>query len=629
MAVSGGNRLAFFLFAALVLSHAGQTEAQQPGSFEALQQAAAQAQEAGNNEQAITGYKQALALRPDWPDGLWALGTLDYGLDRYSDAIPPLTRLVRLAPSSGAANAMLGLSEFEAKDYASAQTHLEKAQSLNNIGDDTFTRVSAYHLALLLNRSGAFDRAMELLHATFPQQDPPAQAKAAMGIALLRVPLLPTEVDPSQDALVQAAGSAAAVVAQGDAQKSVDAFSQLVAQYPNTPYLHEAYASALSAAGKTQQASAARQQETKLAHSNIADLYRIGSSGASSSSLANTDTAWQQAMQNYSTGQYGETITALKLWVKQKPEDGTAWAVMGLSEFELRDYDNALIHLQRGQQLGVGASRQAASVALYHLALLLNRSGSFDAATSLLASIVEFPPVTSDAQYALGLSLLHMRTLPADVEAAKRPLVASAGEIASLLVASKYDTAFPLFQKLIAQYPAVPFLHYAFGTALESLSQYDEAKTQMREEVKLSPQSALPWTRIASISLKQHLPADALPAARTAIQLAPDSADAHYILGRAYLEAGDTQQAVSELEKAVSTAPDSPEPHFALARAYTKANMMDKAAQERASFARLNALAEQQRAANGSQAYQGPREASGSSILGAGNASGSAHPQQR
>ncbi len=628
MAVSGGNRLALFLFAALVLSHSGQTKAQQPGSFEALQRAAAQAQEAGNNEQAIADYKQALALRPDWPDGLWALGTLDYSLDRYADAIPPLTRLVQLAPRSGAANAMLGLSEFETKDYASAQTHLEKAQSLNNIGDDTITRVSAYHLALLLNRSSDFERAAAVLHATFPQQDPPAQAKAAMGIALLRVPLLPPEIDPSQDALVQAAGSAAAVIAQGDPQKSADALAQLVAEYPDTPYLHEAYASALTAAGKSQQANAALQQETKLAHGNMADLYRIHSVGTASA-LVNTDAVWQQAMQNFSAGRYAETIAALKLWVKQKPEDGTAWAVMGLSEFELRDYDNALIHLQRGQQLGVGANRQSASLAIYHLALLLNRSGSFDAATTLLTSIAEFPPIASDAQFALGLSLLHMRTLPTDVEAAKRPLVASAGEIASLLLASKYDTAFPLFQKLIAQYPAVPFLHYAFGTALESLSQYDEAKTQMREEVQLSPQSALPWTRIASISLKQHLAADALSAARTAIQLAPDSADAHYILGRAYLEAGDTQQAVSELDKAVSMAPDSPEPHFALARAYTKANMMDKAAQERASFARLNALAEQQRAANGSQAYQGPREASGSSILGAGNAGVSAHPQQR
>jgi hypothetical protein len=74
-------------------------------------------------------------------------------------------------------------------------------------------------------------------------------------------------------------------------------------------------------------------------------------------------------------------------------------------------------------------------------------------------------------------------------------------------------------------------------------------------------------------------------------------------------------------------AADSPEPHFALARAYAKANMTDKAQQERAIFARLNALAEQERASHGDQSYQGPREGASSSLLGAGSADAASHPQ--
>jgi Flp pilus assembly protein TadD len=128
----------------------------------------------------------------------------------------------------------------------------------------------------------------------------------------------------------------------------------------------------------------------------------------------------------------------------------------------------------------------------------------------------------------------------------------------------------------------------------------------------------------ASISLKQHLAADALPAATTAVKLAPESADAHYVLGRAQLELGDTAEAIPQLEKAVSLAPNSPEPHFALARAYAKTNMSEKAQQERAAFTRLNALAEQQRAAHGNQSYQGPREAQ---ILNSGTSSNPPTPQ--
>ena len=608
------------------------TQAQETSSFQALQQSAAKAQQAGDNERAIADYKRALALQPDWPEGLWALGTLSYDLDRYTDAAAALTKLVKLAPDSGAAYSFLGLSEFETGDYANAQAHLEKAQTLNNTNDPSVTQVCAYHLALLLNRSGEFERATSLLHATFPQQDPPTQAKAAMGIALMHIPLLPREIDPSQDALLQSAGEAAAVLAQGDPQRSARVLAQLVAQYPRAAYLHQAYAAALAAAGQPQPALAARQEEAKLSHSGIADLYRIHAAGEPSDAQPGvaSDASWKEAMRDYSTGRYAEAIASLKNWVEQKPDDGTAWAVMGLSEFDLRDYDNALIHLQRGQQLGLGASRQAASFATYHLALLLNRSGRFEAATALLATLADFQPMASDVQFALGLSLLRMPVLPSDVADAKRQLAASAGGVALLLLAGKYDAAFPEFQKLIAQYPDAPYLHFAYGTALESLSQFEEAKAQMRAEMKLSPQSALPWIRIASISLRQHLAADALPAAQTGVQLAPDSADAHYVLGRAWLELGDTQKSISELERAVSMAPSSPEPHFALARAYAKADMKERAQQERAVFARLNALAEQQRASHGDQSYQGPREAAKSSILDSGSSSNATttQPQQ-
>jgi predicted Zn-dependent protease len=138
---------------------------------------------------------------------------------------------------------------------------------------------------------------------------------------------------------------------------------------------------------------------------------------------------------------------------------------------------------------------------------------------------------------------------------------------------------------------------------LASLSQYDEAEAQLRDEIRISPGSALPYIRIAFIALKTQRPGDALAAAQRAVQLAPQSAEAHYILGRALLGSGDTQQAIKELETANGMMPNSPEIHFHLARAYSKAKQPEKAEQEREIFARLNTVAEQQRSTRGSQAY--------------------------
>ena len=75
-------------------------------------------------------------------------------------------------------------------------------------------KVADYHLALLLIRSGDFDRATTLLSSEFVHGQVPDQVKVALGLALLRVPLLPDEVDPSKDGVVATAGSIAVLLAE-------------------------------------------------------------------------------------------------------------------------------------------------------------------------------------------------------------------------------------------------------------------------------------------------------------------------------------------------------------------------------------------------------------------------------
>ena len=321
------------------------------------------------------------------------------------------------------------------------------------------------------------------------------------------------------------------------------------------------------------------------------------------------DGRWSLAMLHYSAGHYPEAISELKIWMERQPNVGTAWAVMGLCEFEMKDYKNALIHLQRGEELGFGGSPEAEGLARYRLAVLQNRNGQFESAMETLLPGTRSGAVANEIQIALGMALLRMPLLPDQVEPPKRTLVQSAGEIAALLENSKYDQAYPKFQVLLKQYPSVPFLHYAYGSALAALSQFDEAEIQLRAELQISPNSELPYVSLASVALKRHRPAEALASAQRAAQLAPDSAESHYVLGRAYLELGQNEQAVREFEQASKLAPGSPEVHFNLAKAYAKAKLPEKAEQERTIFARLNALAEQRRSRSGNQAYSGSHDA--------------------
>src|SRR5260370_10210920 len=95
--------------------------------------------------------------------------------------------------------------------------------------------------------------------------------------------------------------------------------------------------------------------------------------------------------------------------------------------------------------------------------------------------------------------------------------------------------AFPKIQLLLKEYPSTPFLHYAYGTALAALSLFDEAEAQLRAELRISPQSQLPYVTLASVELKRYRPPEPLTSAQRPVELAPVSAESHYVLGRACL----------------------------------------------------------------------------------------------
>jgi uncharacterized protein HemY len=130
------------------------------------------------------------------------------------------------------------------------------------------------------------------------------------------------------------------------------------------------------------------------------------------------------------------------------------------------------------------------------------------------------------------------------------------------------------------------------------------------EESRISPKSEMPYVQRAFVELQLRGPSDALASAQRAVTLAPESAEAHYVLGRSFLDSGKWSEASQELETAVRLTPGSPEVHFNLAKAYAKLNRREDAERERATFARLNDEIEKQRSHQGSQAYGAAHTAS-------------------
>jgi tetratricopeptide (TPR) repeat protein len=609
--------------------------------FENLARQATSAREQGNAEVAIRYYQQALQIHPEWEEGWWYVGTLLYDRNQFAEALPAFTRVTELDPKLGPAWSFLGLCAFEARDYSAALTALAKGHELGTEQVPSIGKVADYHLALLLIQQANFDRATTLLTSEFVRGQVGDQVKVAFGLAFLRVPLLPDQVDPSKDSVVATAGSIAVSLAQNQLAEARSSCQQALKDDSQSPNLKSACEAISGAPTQPQQASSAElAQTTRLFARNTslppADGAKPSGGSASFDELARKaagardagnindaigyykqalqlDPNWQDGWRDLSliyfgNARYSDSIDPLKHVVGLRPDFGTAWALLGLSEYETKDYKNALIHLQKAQTAGIQESPEAIRIAQYHLGVLLNLNGEFDRAVELLSGGHPEGPLAAQWNVALGMGLLRVAKLPEEITPSQQSLYAEAGQAAALLATSKYDEAFVILQKLLKEYPGTPFLHYAYGAALASLSQYDEAEVQLKDEIKVSPGSALPYIRMAFIDLKTHRTNDALVAAQKAVQLAPQSPEAHYVLGRSLLGTGDSAQAIKELTTADEMMPNSPEIHYHLARAYSKAKQSEKADQERETFARLNAIAEHQRSMRGSQAYGASHE---------------------
>jgi tetratricopeptide (TPR) repeat protein len=233
---------------------AGQTT---PQSFEQLSRTAQQAYEAGHDDQATELYSDAVKLRPDWAEGWWALGMIDYEHDRYPQCRDSLTRMVALDASAAPGWALLGLCEFRTKQFDLSFQHLKKAHMLVPVKEPggQLMDVANYHLALLLTRQGAFELAQEIfVRVAMKARDNP-EMMFGSGLASLRMPILPTDVPADQRDVVTMAGKTFWDLAIQPPEQAEADFKALIAAYPKFPNVHYFYGTFLGARHPEQSAA--------------------------------------------------------------------------------------------------------------------------------------------------------------------------------------------------------------------------------------------------------------------------------------------------------------------------------------------------------------------------------------
>jgi tetratricopeptide (TPR) repeat protein len=209
--------------------------------FDRLLKAATDARQAQKWTDAIELYGRLVKIKPDYVEGYWYQGTAYYSLDDYTRCRETFRKVIKLAPKNGAAHAFLGLCSFALKDYDRALQYLLQSRTLG-VGDTgELGGVARYHAALLMSRAEQFEQALETLGEFANEGDDNPRVIEAMGLATLRMPLLPNELPADRREMVLMAGRASYMMATRNTAASDKAFEALAARYPETPNVHYAY----------------------------------------------------------------------------------------------------------------------------------------------------------------------------------------------------------------------------------------------------------------------------------------------------------------------------------------------------------------------------------------------------
>lgn len=265
----------------------GSAQIQPPtaSDFATLSAKANQARGADRLDDAVALYKQALALRPEWTEGWWSLGTSLYDRNAYVEAARAFRKVVALEPKRGTAYVMLGLCEFELGQDDSALKHIQTGRELGVLNDPQLRRVMLYHEGVLLLRKGSFETAQETLDLLSREGVRNDDVTLALGMSVLRMrpANLPPEGSTAREVVLHA-GQAQALAARKEFDEAKTAYERVAHEFSDFLNIHYAYGHFLLEIHETEEAVAEFEREIEnhpehvLAQLQIAAVrYRIDS----------------------------------------------------------------------------------------------------------------------------------------------------------------------------------------------------------------------------------------------------------------------------------------------------------------------------------------------------------------
>jgi tetratricopeptide (TPR) repeat protein len=294
--------------------------------FASLAASADAARQQGDVPRAIELYRRATEKNPNWPDGWWFLGILQYDQNQYQPASDALTRYLQLTPKAAPAFALRGLCEFNTGAYPQSLQDLELSESLGAANQAKNAQILYYHEALLLTHFNRFEEALAKFALLVQQGADNQDLAIAVGLAGLRRNQFPETVPSDQTALLSSIGRAAILLMQKNYDASRKAFQAIFTEHPTTPDIHYLYGYLLF---PTNPDEAVNQFHRELAISPL-------------NATAQAMCAWALELQ----GDYAASLDDARKAAEEDPSLPMGQLVYGKALIETGDVNAGLSHLQ-------------------------------------------------------------------------------------------------------------------------------------------------------------------------------------------------------------------------------------------------------------------------------------------
>ncbi|MEZ5426956.1 MAG: tetratricopeptide repeat protein [Pyrinomonadaceae bacterium] len=478
--------------------------------------------------EAAAAFERELAVTDDFYTNFFA-GVTAASQNDNAKAEEYLKKAVGLNPNSGEAFLFLGQAQLEQDKVAEAEKNLRRAVELEKKDAKAASQARRTHFLLgrLLLKNGKTE-----------------EAKAELEIARR---LQQESLDSSRDEINRILGQV--VADSGESNK------KNVENQPNTTAGED-----LSPERKTE----IKKLKNYLTEVLAQAYYNLG-------------------VVAFQTRRVAEAIAKFNATLKIKPDFPGVARNLGIINFREKRFAEAIepLKIQLDGNPGDNLVRQMLG-ASYHF------TGDYGRAAATLKPIASLLNSDPELAFFYGISLVQLEKFD---EA--RPVFDSLANAAQqnpnglyyaaqgFMYLGDYERAVREFSSVLALSPEKPKANFFKGQSLIRLNRFDEAEAAFREELRLNPidESSKYHLALTLIERKERTD-EAISLLQDAIRLKPGYADAHYQLGKIYIEKGETERAIEQLESAVRSDDQKDYIHYQLSIAYRKASRMEDATRE-------------------------------------------------